>query len=91
MKLDTLVFLESRDALLPWLKKLRASSLHKVDGGFCFYCHLVSSESYYLCVKVPYPTKDEPKAWVSIWIPHGSVRLTVRPDRPVSLGFAPSA
>lgn len=87
MTLDLLVFLEASDAALVVLKKLRGVRLTKVDRLDALCCRFVSSDPYYLRVKIPYPTDDEPDGWLLCAIPHVSVRMMIQPDRELTLGF----
>jgi hypothetical protein len=87
VKLDTLLFLEESDAIVAWLKKMHGINLRRISCGYCLACRLSSSEAYYPCVKVLYATQDEPKACVSLMIPHALVKFLVQSERERVLGF----
>lgn len=93
MTRDTLLLLKSSGApaiLLKRLKKKNPSVIFEKLGDDidALSCVLVSENTYYLRVKVPYPTKQEPKACALFLIPHSAVLMIVMADREKFLGFS---
>jgi hypothetical protein len=92
MTRDILLFLESSNAQAVILKRLNEKSRSVYFKSFeknisVLFCGLISDDGYYLRVKVPYPTKEEPKACALFLIPHNSVLMVVKADREKILGF----
>jgi len=95
MKLNTLVFLPSKDQSVAILKRTKqknaAMTLVYEDETTILNCEFDSSDGYYLCVKVPFPISGHPKAAARLLIPHASVLMVVQSDWKTPVGFSGGA
>jgi hypothetical protein len=91
MKLNTLVFLPSKDACVEILKRIKTKNVamtFRDDGEIAVLnCEFDSEDGYYLSVKIPHPIDGHPKCVAKLAIPHASVLMFVQSDWKTHLGF----
>ena len=92
MKLNTLVFLPSKDSsaviLRRTLKKRVGKNLSDDGQITTLKCELDSFDGYYLFVKVLHPLPGCPKCVAKVAIPHAAVLMVVQSDWKTPLGFS---
>lgn len=86
MKSNLLVFIAATDSIVGILKRKKTISVKKDGDFYILTCRFVSTDSNYLCVRVPYPTEDESRGDAVLMIPHAEVQFAIHADGEKALG-----